>query len=59
MQGDTREQSLFTEEYEIECPTCDMVFNITVGESNYGGEGWIDELDDRGQVEVVDTPIND
>lgn len=58
-EGDTREQSLVTEDYESECSTCGTVFNITVGESNCGGEGWIDELDDRADIEVVDTPIND
>ena len=57
--GDTRYKSLVTEEYEIECPECNQVFNITVGESVCGGEGWIDELDDDADVMVEYTPIEE
>lgn len=49
---DTREKSLRTEEYELICPVCGMVFNITVGASTAGGEGWIDELPEGWKVSV-------
>ena len=58
-EGDTHDKSLVTAEYEVECPECGQVFNITVGESVCGGEGWIDELDDEAEVEVEDTPIKE
>ena len=44
-EGDTHKASLVTEDYEVECPECNQVFNITVGESICADEGWIDELD--------------
>lgn len=57
--GDNHEESLVTEEYEVECPICGVTFNITVGESNFGGEGWIDELDEDTEVEVIATPVEE
>ena len=58
-EGDTHDKNLVTEEYEVECPVCSKVFNITVGESVCGGEGWIDELDDDAEVEVEYTLIEE
>lgn len=51
-EGDNREKSLCTEEYDITCSECDAQFSLTVGESVCGGEGWIDELPDDWNVDI-------
>lgn len=56
---DTHAKSLRTKEYEVECPECGQVFTITLGQSNSGCEGWIEELDDDAEVEVKEIFINE
>ena len=50
--GDNHDDSLCTEDYEVVCPKCGAQDSVTVGESIYGGEGFIEELPDDAVVDV-------